>query len=258
MHHTVIKIENAVVSYREDVALRGISLEVKDGEFVGIVGPNGAGKTTLLTLINGFGKLVQGNVYVLGYRVTPGNGHFLRKKVGYVSQAHNIDPRMPMSVSEVVQIGRYGKLGLLKRPTAYDVKVTNDMLELVGMASLTRRPIGHLSGGEQQRVAVARCLAQEPEIFLLDEPTASLDWRSKTEILELVKMIHDSRRLTTLFVTHDLGSLPLTCNRIVMMKDGLIWGEGSPEKMLTDDNLSLLFDLPFAEVRQRRQTGILV
>lgn len=163
-----------------------------------------------------------------------------------------------MSVSEVAQIGRYGKLGLLKRPTAYDIKVTNDMLELVGMASLTGRPIGHLSGGEQQRVAVARCLAQEPEIFLLDEPTASLDWRSKTEILELVKMIHDSRRLTTLFVTHDLGSLPLTCNRIVMMKDGLIWGEGSPEKMLTDDNLSLLFDLPFAEVRQRRQTGILV
>ena len=132
-------------------------------------------------------------------------------------------------------------------------KLPDDILELVGMTQLARRPIGHLSGGEQQRVAIARCLAQEPEIFLLDEPTASLDWRSKTEILELVKMIHDSRRLTTLFVTHDLSSLPLTCNRIVMMKDGLIWGEGSPEKMLTDDNLSRLFDLPVAEVRQRRQ-----
>ena len=257
MHHTVIKIDNAVVSYREDIALRGISLEVKDGEFVGIIGPNGAGKTTLLTLINGLGRLVQGNVYVLGHRITPGNGHFLRKKVGYISQAQNMDPRMPMSVSEVALIGRYGKLGLFKRPTAYDEKVTNDILELVGMTQLARRPIGHLSGGEQQRVAIARCLAQEPEIFLLDEPTASLDWRSKTEILELVKMIHESRHLTTLIVTHDLSSLPLTCGRLIMMKDGLIRGDDSPDKLLTDDNLSLLFDLPVAEVRQRRQTGVL-
>lgn len=257
MHHTVIKIEKAVVSYREDVALRGISLEVKDGEFVGIVGPNGAGKTTLLTLVNGLGKLVEGNVYVLGHRVTKDNSHFLRKKVGYVSQAQNIDPRMPLTVSEVAQIGRYGKLGLFKQPTSYDTKVTCDILKLVGMSQLAERPIGHLSGGEQQRVAIARCLAQEPEIFLLDEPSASLDWRSKAEILALVKMIHDSRRLTTLFVTHDLGSLPVTCNRIVMMKDGLIKAEGSPGQMLTDDNLSRLFDIPIEVVKQRKLASVL-
>lgn len=256
MHHTVIEIENAVVSYREDVALRGVSLKVRDGEFVGIVGPNGAGKTTLLTLINGLGNLEQGKVCVLEHHITPGNGHALRKKIGYVSQAQNIDPRMPMSVREVTLMGRYGRLGWLKRPSVRDWEIADMMLELVGMSQLARRPIGHLSGGEQQRVAIARCLAQEPELFLLDEPTASLDWRAKTEIFELVKMIHDSRRLTTLFVTHDLGSLPVACDRMVMMKDGLIWGDGPTALMLTDDNLSALYDLPVPMVRKRREESL--
>ena len=258
MSNTVIDIKNAVVSYREDVALRGVSLRVQSGEFVGIVGPNGAGKTTLLTVANGLGKLLSGRVWVLGDYLTPGNGHSLRKKVGYVAQVQNIDPRMPMNVREVAMIGRYGLLGLFRRPGEHDWKVVDEMLELVGMTHLARRPIGHLSGGEQQRVAIARCLAQEPELFLLDEPTASLDWRAKTDILELVKLIHDARHLTTLFVTHDLGSLPIACDRVVLMKDGLIWGEGPPEELLTDNNLSQLYDMPTSAVRQRREEVVLV
>jgi len=258
MSDTVINIENAVVSYREDVALRGVSLKVKSGGFVGIVGPNGAGKTTLLTIVNGMGKLLSGRVWVLGDYLTSGNGHSLRKKVGYVAQVQNIDPRMPMNVREVVMIGRYGLLGLLRRPGKHDWEVVDEMLALVGMSHLTQRPIGHLSGGEQQRVAIARCLAQEPELFLLDEPTASLDWKAQIDILELVKLIHDSRRLTTLFVTHDLSSLPMACDRVVLMREGLIWGEGSPEKLLTDSNLSQLYDMPVSAVKARRQEAILV
>jgi len=258
MSRTVINIENAVVSYREDVALRGVSLKVKSGGFVGIVGPNGAGKTTLLTIVNGMGKLLSGRVWVLGDYLTSGNGHSLRKKVGYVAQVQNIDPRMPMNVREVVMIGRYGLLGLLRRPGKHDWEVVDEMLALVGMSHLAQRPIGHLSGGEQQRVTIARCLAQEPELFLLDEPTASLDWKAQIDILELVKLIHDSRRLTTLFVTHDLSSLPMACDRVVLMREGLIWGEGSPEKLLTDSNLSQLYDMPVSAVKARRQEAILV
>ena len=258
MDTTVIDIESAVVSYREDVALRGVSLKVQPGDFVGIIGPNGAGKTTLLTIVNGLGKLLHGSARVLGHYLTPGNGHSLRKRVGYVPQVHNIDPRMPMSVREVVMIGRYGILGLLQRPNGRDWKIVDDMLELVGMTHLAQRPIGHLSGGEQQRVAIARCLVQEPEIFLLDEPTASLDWKAKTDILELVKLIHNSRKLTTLFVTHDLSSLPIACDRVILMKDGLIWREGSPGELLTDDNLSRLYDIPVSVVKKRRQETILV
>ena len=255
MHNNVINIKNAVVSYREDIALRGVSLEVKSGEFVGIVGPNGAGKTTLLTIVNGLGRLLQGQVWVLGHHITPGNGHFLRKKVGYVPQVENIDPKMPMNVREVVMIGRYGLLGLFRRPSKNDWKVVDQALELVGMSHLAQRPIGHLSGGEQQRVAIARCLAQEPALFLLDEPTASLDWKAQTDILGLVKQIHEARHLTTLFVTHDLNCLPVACDRVVLMKEGLIWDEGSPNELLTDDKLSRLYDMPISAVQKRRKEG---
>jgi len=258
MNSTVINIEKAFVAYREDIALRGVSLKVELGEFVGIIGPNGAGKTTLLTIVNGMGRLLGGKVWVLGHYLTAGNGHSLRKKVGYVAQVQNIDPRMPMNVREVVMVGRYGLLGLLRRPGRHDWEVVDEMLNLVGMSHLARRPIGHLSGGEQQRVAIARCLAQQPEFFLLDEPTASLDWKAQTDILELVKQIHQSRHLTTLFVTHDLGCLPVACDRVVLMKAGLIYGEGSPGKMLTDENLSQLYDMPISEVKKRRGESISV
>jgi len=258
MTNTVIDISKAVVTYREDIALRGVSLRVASGEFVGVVGANGAGKTTLLTVINGLGKLRHGSVRVLGQHLTPGNGRSLRKKVGYVAQVQNTDPRMPINVREAVMIGRYGLLGLLTRPGKHDWEIVDEMLELVGTTHLARRPIGHLSGGEQQRVAIARCLAQEPELFLLDEPTASLDWKAQSDILELVKQIHDLRQLTTLFVTHDLSCLPVACDRVVLMKDGLIWGEGSPEKLLTDDNLSQLYDIPVSAVAKRRQQAISV
>jgi len=251
MGATVINIENAAVSYREDVALRGVSLEVKAGEFVGIIGPNGAGKTTLLTIVNGLGKLLSGRVWVLGHYLTAGNGHSLRKKVGYVAQVESIDPRMPMNVREVVMIGRYGLLGLFRRPGRHDWKIVDEVLELVGMSHLAQRPIGHLSGGERQRVAIARCLAQEPELFLLDEPTASLDWKAQSDILELVKQIHDSRHLTTLFVTHDLDALPHTCDRVVLMKEGLIIGDGTPDKLISTESLSRLYNMPSPVVEER-------
>ncbi len=257
MGTTVINIEDAVVSFREDIALRGVSLRVESGEFVAIIGPNGAGKTTLLTIVNGLGKLLSGRVWVLGHYLTSGNSHSLRKKVGYVPQVESIDSRMPMNVREVVMVGRYGVLGLLRKPGRHDWKIVDEMLELVGMTHLARRPIGHLSGGEQQRVAIARCLAQEPELFLLDEPTASLDWKAQIEILELVKRIHDSRHLTTLFVTHDLNALPDACDRVVLMKEGLIRGEGSPNELLTDENLSQLYDMPVSAVEKRRGETIL-
>ena len=244
--NVAVKIERAVVSYREHVALRDVSLEIKKGEFLGIIGPNGAGKTTLLSLINGLGKLVQGNVWVLGHSISRGSVNGIRKRVGYVAQLQNIDPRMPITVREVVMVGRYGQLGLFRRPHKTDRTFVDKMLELVGMSHLANRPIGHLSGGEQQRVAIARALAQEPDMLLLDEPTASLDWRAQGELLELVRRIHESQNLTTMFVTHDLNALPDTCDRLVLMKEGKIWQQGQPEQVLKQDILSQLYDAPIS------------
>ena len=244
MDNTVIKIQDAVVSYREDVALQGVSLEVKRGEFVGIIGPNGAGKTTLLTVINGLGKLVHGQAWVLGSRLNGRNGSSLRKRIGYVAQIERIDPRLPISVRETVMVGYYGRLGLFHRPTRIQWETVDGVLEMVGMAHLSQRPIGHLSGGEYQRAAIARALVQQPEIFLLDEPTASIDRKAQREILSLIQLIHKEYNMTTLFVTHDLRTLPSTCQRLILMKDGKIWQQGSPESMLREEVLSQLYEAP--------------
>jgi ABC-type cobalamin/Fe3+-siderophores transport system ATPase subunit len=256
MNTNVIDIQQAVVSHRDNIALKGVTLKVESGEFVGIIGPNGAGKSTLLTVVNGLGKLRSGSVRVLGNSLDNRGGNSLRKRIGYVSQLENIDRRMPMSVREVVMIGRYGVLGPFRNPGKHDWEIVDGALDLTGMTRLADRPIGQLSGGEQQRASIARCLAQEPELFLLDEPTASLDWRAQTEILGLVKQIHDSRNLTTLFVTHDMNTLPITCDRVVLMKNGLIFGEGRPEKLLTDENLSRLYDIPLTAMKERHKEAM--
>jgi ABC-type Mn2+/Zn2+ transport system ATPase subunit len=244
MDNTVIRIQDAVVSYREDVALQGVSLEVRKGEFIGVIGPNGAGKTTLLTVINGLGKLVQGQAVVLGLPVNGRNGIRLRRRIGYVAQVENIDPRLPINVRETVMVGCYGRLGLFRRPTRAQWGNVDRMLDMVGMAHLSQRPIGHLSGGEYQRAAIARALVQQPEIFLLDEPTASIDLQAQGEILSLIQLIHSEYDMTTLFVTHDLKQLPSICHRLVLMKEGKIWKQGSPESVLQDEILSQLYGAP--------------
>jgi manganese/iron transport system ATP-binding protein len=246
MDSTVIKIQDAVVSYREDVALQGVSLEVRKGEFVGIIGPNGAGKTTLLTVINGLGKLVHGQVWVLGSRLNGRNSINLRKRIGYVAQVEHIDPRLPINVRETVMVGCYGRLGLFHRPTRAQWETADKVLEMVGVAHLAQRPIGHLSGGEYQRTAIARALVQHPEIFLFDEPTASIDQKAQHEILSLIQLVHKQYDMTTLFVTHDLRTLPPTCQRLILMKDGKIWQQGSPESMLREEVLTQLYEAPIS------------
>jgi ABC-type Mn2+/Zn2+ transport system ATPase subunit len=246
MDNTVIKIQDAVVSYREDVALQGVSLEVRKGEFIGIIGPNGAGKTTMLTVINGLGKLVHGEAWVLGSRLNGRNSINLRRRIGYVAQVERIDPRLPINVRETVMVGCYGRLGLFHRPTRAQRETVDEVLEMVGIAHLSQRPIGHLSGGEYQRAAIARALVQQPEIFLLDEPTASIDQKAQREILSLIQLIHREYHTTTLFVTHDLRTLPSICQRVILMKDGKIWQQGSPQSMLREEVLSQLYGAPIS------------
>lgn len=237
-----VRVTNAVVSYREDVVLRGVSLSVARGELVGILGPNGAGKTTLLTLVNGLGKVLSGGVCVLGRDISNGCPAALRRRIGYVPQGHGIDPRMPIRVREVVMMGRSGRLGLLRRPKEKDRRVVTELLERVDLARLADRPIGHLSGGEQQRVAIARALAQEPEILLLDEPTTGLDRKARPAILALVQSIHRATGLTTLMVTHAHRAAAALCDRVVLMKEGRIWAEGEPKTLLDRETLGRLYD----------------
>lgn len=242
MNDPIIQIEDAVVSYREDVALEGVSLTVRRGEFIGVIGPNGAGKTTLLSVINGLGRLAHGDVRVLGKKPHRRDGYRLRRRVGYVAQVEPVDPRLPISVRETVMVGLYGRLGWLRRPCRADWARADAALEQVGMTHLAARPIGHLSGGEYQRVAIARALTQDPEIFLFDEPTASIDPQAQREILSLIQEIHRRKGTTTLYVTHDLDTLPQACGRLVLLKAGRLWREGPTAAMLDPALLRALYN----------------
>lgn len=234
---SIICLEGVTISYQENVALRDVSLDIAGGEFVGIIGPNGAGKTTLLTLINGITRIRTGCARVLGHRLN-GKDTCLRKRIGYVPQQRGIDPRTPIAVRDAVMIGRYGRLGFFRRPGTSDWYIVDRAIAMVGASHIARRPIGHLSGGEQQRVAIARALAQEPEILLLDEPTASLDRQAQQGLMQLVKAIHDTQGLTTLVVTHHLTILSETCDRVILLNEGRIWQQGSPHLMLREEALS--------------------
>jgi len=244
-----IELKNITVSYRENVALQGVSLTVKEGELVAVVGPNGAGKTTLLTAINGLGRLVSGAVRIFGEELNGRNLTRIRKTIGYVPQNLNIDPRMPISVREVVMIGRYGRAGPLRKTNDRDRRVVDEIMDLVGIAPLASRPIGHLSGGELQKVQIARALAQEPRILLLDEPTSNLDLNARRSIVELIEEIHRQGKLTILVVMHELSHLPKGCQRIILMKNAEIVFSGDVQETLSEGVLSQIYDCPVKIMR---------
>lgn len=241
-----IEICNATVSYREHIALKNISLSISAGSLSAVVGPNGAGKTTLLTLINGLGKLQGGTVKIFGTSVNALNINRFRKEIGYVPQQMDIDPRMPISVYDIVMMGRYGKIGLFRYPRKRDHTVVDNICELVNIGHLLEKPIGHLSGGEKQKVSIARALAQEPRILLLDEPTANLDPRAQCEITKLIERIYAQEKLTIMFVTHLLNHLPNSCTNALLLKNGHIVASGRINEVFTKKLLSAIYDFKIA------------
>jgi ABC-type Mn2+/Zn2+ transport system ATPase subunit len=237
-----IEIEGATVSYRENIALRDVSLVVDKGNFVAVVGPNGAGKTTLLTLINGLGTLQRGTVRIFGNRLVPGTVNLIRRDIGYVPQHLNIDARMPIFAYDVVMLGRYARIGLFRNPGKEDHRIVNNICERVGIAHLRSKPIGHLSGGESQKVSLARALAQQPRALLLDEPTANLDPRAQREITEVIEHEYEHNRFTVFFVTHILSHLPPICSHAVLLKKGKIIAKGPIKEIFTKDRLAEVYE----------------
>jgi ABC-type cobalamin/Fe3+-siderophores transport system ATPase subunit len=239
-----IEINNATVSYRENIALKDISMIVQKGSFVAVVGPNGAGKTTLLTLINGLGTLQNGVVTIFDTRVTRYNMNHMRQDIGYVPQHQNIDPRMPISAYDVVMLGRYAHIGMFHNPGKKDHDLVNDICARVGISHLRSKPIGHLSGGEAQKVSLARALAQQPRLLLLDEPTANLDPLAQHEITKVIEQEYENNALTVLFVTHILSHLPQVCSHAILLRQGKIIGQGLIQDIFTEKGLTQVYGHP--------------
>ena len=240
----LVIINDVSVSYREHVALRGITVRIKKGEFLAVIGPNGAGKTTFLTVINGLGKITAGTVSVFGIKLNWHTANQIRKEIGYIPQIITVDPRAPIRVRDVVRIGRFGKIGIFRSLKEEDEEIVDEVMRRTGIEDLHDRPIGHLSGGEQQKVAIARALAQRPKILLLDEPTSNLDLKAQEEIVELIDRIYNEYHITMVFVTHILRHIPSSCQSGILMKNGKITFNGPIEDAMSRDRISKLYDLP--------------
>ncbi len=226
----VVSLDHVTVRYNGGApALEDVSLVVQRGERIAVVGPNGAGKSTLLKLIAGILAPTSGTAEIYGYGA---GGHIC---IGYVPQRSNVDWAFPVTVADVVMMGRVAKIGLLRQAGRADRELVRQSLEQVGMTSFKDRQIGELSGGQQQRVFIARALAQEAELLLMDEPITGLDVPSQEAIFEILDLLK-AQGMTVLVSTHDLQMASDKFDRLMLLKRRLV-GLGRPAEVLTPHNL---------------------
>ena len=235
----VIDLEGISAGYGGPIVLQDVTLALNQGEFLGLVGPNGGGKSTLLKVILGLLVPSQGRVRVLGTEPIRA-----RRRVGYVPQQVDFVRDFPISARGVVLMGRLGRGTPLLGYRRHDRAVAMGSLREVGLTEIAERPVGELSGGQFQRVLIARALATEPEILLLDEPTANLDPRAERDLFELLKSLN--RRMTILVVTHDIAFVSEYVTRVACLSRELVCHTTEP---LTAETIERLYGRPIRFVQ---------
>ncbi|NTI44588.1 manganese/iron ABC transporter ATP-binding protein [Rhizobium rhizogenes] len=232
-----ISVRDATVTYRNGhTALRDASFKVPEGTITALVGVNGSGKSTLFKAIMGFVRLAKGEISVLGMPVKQA----LRQNlVAYVPQAEEVDWNFPVLVEDVVMMGRYGHMGMMRIAKAPDHEAVSRALARVDMSEFRKRQIGELSGGQKKRVFLARALAQDSRVILLDEPFTGVDVKTEEAIVKLLRSLRDDGRVM-LVSTHNLGSVPEFCDRTVLIK-GTVLAYGPTDETFTQENLERTF-----------------
>ena len=229
-----LRIEGVTVAYNGYLALQDVTLHVPHGARVAVVGPNGAGKSTLFKVLVGLLPYRQGRILIHGRPL----GHH-RDEVAYIPQREEIDWRFPVTVSDVVMMGRYGRLGWFRRPGNHDHDVVQRCLKQMGIADLAQHAIGELSGGQQQRVFLARALAQEPHILLMDEPFTGVDLSAQETTLSLLDQLH-AEEVTVMVSTHDLNLASERFEQIALLNRRLI-AYGSATQVFTTEAVTEAF-----------------
>ncbi|MBW7915885.1 MAG: ATP-binding cassette domain-containing protein [Trueperaceae bacterium] len=232
-----VRVDDLTVAYRNGhVALRGAGFEVPTGSVAALVGVNGAGKSTMFKAIMGLVRPARGKIEVLGSSVAAA---LRRNLLAYVPQAEEVDWDFPVLVEDVVMMGRYGHMGPLRRPRAADRAAVASALERVGMTALAKRQIGELSGGQRKRAFLARALAQDGRVVLLDEPFGGVDVGTEASIVALLAELRAEGRVL-LVSTHDLASVPTYCDHVVMVR-GTVVAHGPTATTFTRENLEATF-----------------
>jgi ABC-type cobalamin/Fe3+-siderophores transport system ATPase subunit len=244
MAKAIVQCNDITVKKKTKTILGPLSLHVHPGEFWGIVGPNGAGKSTLLRAISGFHTLSSGNISLFGEVVlspqkkSPAK---IRKRIGILLQHHEYYPDLPVTVEEVVYFGRIGLRGIGKPFTSDDQRAVENAMTEFGIIPLRKRLYRDLSGGEKKKTHLARLVAQQSDIILLDEPTTGLDLDWQERLTLQTDQLYRRHGKTIIMVTHDVDRLPSCCNRILLLKNGEKVAAGDPEDVLIDKTLSELY-----------------
>jgi iron complex transport system ATP-binding protein len=230
-----IEIKNLRHAYGNQRIFDNLSFCIQKGDFFIIIGPNGSGKTTLMKIISGITKLQQGEVTLLDQSLQRYTQRNLAKKIAYVPQM--LPPDFPFTVAQLVLMGRSPHQGLLGVEQEKDFEIAIKAMTFTGVEQLFQRKFSQLSGGEQQRVFIARAICQDPQIILLDEPTASLDLAHQIRIMDLMERLKIEKAITVVMVSHDVNLAAMYADRLLLLKAGRIVSLGRPKEVLTYETL---------------------
>jgi iron complex transport system ATP-binding protein len=257
MTEAVISIENLAFAYDGDhrLVLDGLTLELPEASITAVLGPNGAGKTTLIHILLGLLKPYEGSIHLSGKNLAHYTRRELSRLIAFVPQTEYT--AFEFSVLEYVLMGRAPHMGILQTPTSEDIDHTLEHLRALGLTHLAHRSVRELSGGERQLVLIARALAQEPKLLLLDEPTTHLDLSNKGRILATLTALAN-QGVTVIFTTHDPEAAASTAAYLVLMRQGKVLSSGVLDRVLTAERLSETYGIPVRVVQVDGQPVVLL
>ncbi|HLR21529.1 MAG TPA: ABC transporter ATP-binding protein [Tissierellaceae bacterium] len=244
-----LEVKKIEFGYRGTPVLKDISFNVEKGKFLSIIGPNGSGKSTLLKTLNNLYSPNKGEILVKKKNIKNYKSKELAKELALVPQDTNID--YEFVVEDIVMMGRYPYKGRFEKEDDNDYKIIDEALNMTNTTELRERLITEISGGERQRVIIAKALVQNPSIILLDEPTSNLDINHQIEILNLLKKLNEEEKTTVILVMHDINLAAQYSDEIILLNNGEILGEGIPETVITVENIKEAYNMEVAIDRNK-------
>ncbi len=241
MNETILGFHHVAAAYGEREILKDVTLSIREGGFVGLIGPNGTGKSTLIKCVSGLLPLKHGNITICGRENSTLKSRERAQMVAVVPQSYHVG--YDFTVEDIVMMGRNPYLGFRKKEGPKDHAIVDEAMEMTNTAIFRDRCYNELSGGERQRVILARAIAQTPRIILLDEPTSALDVHHQIEVMELITKLNQEEHMTVLAVLHDINMASRFCQRMVMLQDGVVSVDGTPQEVIDRKNMESLYNM---------------
>lgn len=236
-----LNIKDIEFGYNKKAIIEDISFNIKKGEFISIIGPNGSGKTTLLKTLNNIYRPRKGSIYLYGKDINSYKKRDIAKMISLVPQESNIE--YEFTVKDIVSMGRYPYKGRFEKENIEDKEIIQNALDLTNTFDIKDRLITEISGGEKQRVMIAKALSQDSSIILLDEPTSSLDINNQIEVLNLLRDLNETKKTTVIIILHDINLAGRYSDTIIFLNNGKIISKGTPEEVITEENIKKAYDM---------------